>query len=291
MLEVAPEFRGAPGYEGYLNERVVTVTELLRDAGYLTLMSGKWHLGMTRETSPWARGFERSFALLPGAANHYGAEPLIKLPMPLPLYLEDGAPAVNLPADFYSSDYYVNKLVDYLSHRADDRPFFAYLPFTAPHWPLQAPVDLIARYRGCYNDGPEALRQQRLRRMQHLGLCQADVKPHPVIANTLPWEDLTADQQKLSARAMEVYAAMVDRMDWNVGRVIDYLRSSGELDNTVILFMSDNGAEGAIVEAFPIIGPHVRNFVQTHCDNSLDNITSEGGIRVVASITWPGFAR
>jgi arylsulfatase A-like enzyme len=318
MLEVAPEFHGAPGYEGYLNERVVTVTELLRDAGYLTLMSGKWHLGMTRETSPCARGFERSFALLPGAANHYGAEPLIKLPMPLPLYFEDGAPAANLPADFYSSDYYVDKLVDYLCRRSDDRPFFAYLPFTAPHWPLQAPFDLIAKYRGRYNDGPEVLRQQRLRRMQQLGLCQTDVKPHPVIADTLPWEDLTADQQKLSARAMEVYAAMVDRMDWNVGRVIDYLRSSGDLDNTVILFMSDNGAEGAIVEAFPIIGPHVRNFVQNHCDNSLDNIgrgnsfvwygprwaqaatapsrlykafTSEGGIRVVASITWPGFAR
>jgi arylsulfatase len=165
MLEVAPEFRGARGYEGYLNERVVTVTELLRDAGYFTLMSGKWHLGMTRETSPWARGFERSFALLPGAANHYGAAPLIKLPAAIPLYFEDGSPAENLPDDFYSSDYYAAKLIDYLAQRCDDRPFFAYLPFTAPHWPLQAPIDLIAKYRGYYDDGPEVLRQKRLRRM------------------------------------------------------------------------------------------------------------------------------
>jgi arylsulfatase len=139
MLEVAPEFRGARGYEGYLNEHVVTLTELLRDAGYFTLMSGKWHLGITRETSPWARRFERSLALLPGAANHYGAAPLIKLLAAIPLYFEDGSPAKNLPDDFYSSDYYAAKLIDYLTQRNDDRPFFAYLPFTAPHWPLQAP--------------------------------------------------------------------------------------------------------------------------------------------------------
>jgi arylsulfatase len=301
-----------------LNERVVTVTELLRDAGYLTLMSGKWHLGMTRETSPWARCFERSFALLPGADNHYGAAPLIKLPASIPLYVEDGSPAKNLPEDFYSSDYYADKLIDFLSHRGDDRPFFAYLPFTAPHWPLQAPFDLIAKYRGRYDEGPEALRQERLRRMQHLGICPKDVVAHPVIAGTPLWEDLTVEQRKLSARAMEVYAAMVERMDWNVGRVIDYLRSSDELDNTLILFMSDNGAEGAIVEAFPLLGPLVHDFVRTHCDNSLENIgqrnsfilygprwaqaatapsrlykafTSEGGIRVVASITWPSVAR
>ena len=318
MLEVAPEFRGAPGYEGYLNERVVTLPELLRDAGYVTLISGKWHLGMTRETSPWARGFERSFALLPGAANHYGAAPLIKLPAEIPLYFEDGSPAENLPDDFYSSDYYATKLIDYLARRNDDRPFFAYLPFTAPHWPLQAPVNSIEKYRGRYDEGPEALRQERLRRMQHLGICPRDVAAHPVVAGTPPWEDLTIERRKLSARAMEVYAAMVDRMDWNIGRVIDYLRSSDELDNTLVLFMSDNGAEGAIVEAFPLLGLLVRDFVQTHCDNSLDNIghtnsfvwygprwaqaatapsrlykafTTEGGIRVPAFMTWPGLTR
>jgi arylsulfatase len=318
MLEVAPQFRGAPGYEGYLNERVVTVTELLRDAGYLTLMSGKWHLGMSRETSPWARGFKRSFALLPGAANHYGAAPLIKTPNARPIYIEDSAFAENLPENFYSSDYFTDKLIDYLRQRTNDFPFFAYLPFSAPHWPLQAPEDLIAKYRGRYDAGPEALRQERLRRMQSLGLCPPDIIAHPVIAETKEWDDLAPEERKISARSMEVYAAMVDRMDWNIGRVVGYLRETGELDDTVIVFLSDNGAEGAIVEAFPLIGPLIAAFVRTYCDNSLDNIgrsnsfvwygprwaqaatapsrlyktfTTEGGIRVVAFMTYPGFRR
>ncbi len=318
MLEVAPEFRGAPGYEGYLNERVVTVTELLRDAGYLTLMSGKWHLGMSRDTSPWTRGFKRSFALLPGAANHYGAAPLIKMPNASPIYIEDNAFAENLPENFYSSDYFTDKLIDYLRQRTDDLPFFAYLPFSAPHWPLQAPDELIAKYRGCYDAGPQALRQERLKRMQSLGLCPPNVLAHPVIAETKEWDDLSPEERKISARSMEVYAAMVECMDWNIGRVVSYLRETGELDDTVIVFLSDNGAEGAIVEAFPLIGPFIAAFVRTQCDNSLDNIgrsnsfvwygprwaqaatapsrlykafTTEGGIRVVAFITYPRFRR
>jgi arylsulfatase len=291
---------------------------LLRDAGYLTLMSGKWHLGMSRETSPWARGFKRSFVLLPGAANHYGALPLIKTPAASPIYIEDSAFAENLPNDFYSSDYFTDKLIDYLEQRTDDLPFFAYLPFSAPHWPLQAPEDLITKYRGRYDAGPEALRQERLKRMQSLGLCPPNVLAHPVIAETKEWDDLSPDERKISARSMEVYAAMVDRMDWNIGRVVGYLRETGELENTVIMFLSDNGAEGAIVEAFPLIGPFIAAFVRTYCDNSLDNIgrsnsfvwygprwaqaatapsrlykafTAEGGIRVVAFITDPGFRR
>jgi len=319
MLEIAPEFRGAPGYEGYLNDRVVTVTELLRDAGYLTLMSGKWHLGMSRETSPWARGFQRSFVLLPGAANHYGAEALIRMPAARRhLYMEDSDFVENLPQDFYSSDYFTDKLMEYFEQRTDDRPFFAYLPFSAPHWPLQAPEDFIAKYRGRYDAGPEVLRQERLRRMQALGLCPLEMTAHPVIAETKEWNNLSPEERQISARSMEVYAAMVERIDWNVGRVIDYLRKTGELDNTVVVFMSDNGAEGALVEAFPVFGPLIGEFVRTQCDNSLDNIgkansfvwygprwaqaatapsrlyktfTAEGGIRVVAFLTYPGFRR
>lgn len=317
MLEVAPEFRGAPGYEGYLNDRVVTVSELLRDAGYQTLMSGKWHLGMSRETSPWRRGFQHSFALLPGAANHYGAAPLLHPSAASPIYIEDDVFAKNLPQDFYSSDYFTDKLLGYLHDRTDRRPLFAYLPFTAPHWPLQAPDELIRKYRGRYDAGPDILRQERLKRMQDLDLCPSAVIAHPVVADTQAWNELSDEARALSARSMEVYAAMVERMDWNIGRVVHALRTTGEIDNTVIVFLSDNGAEGAIVEAFPLVGPQIRQFIQTHCDNSLENIgrgnsfvwygprwaqaataparlyktlTSEGGIRVVAFVTYPGFA-
>ena len=321
MAEVVPPgFRGAPGYEGYLNDRVVALPELLRDAGYLTLMSGKWHLGTTIETSPWARGFERSFALLPGGASHYGGSADVGfLPAPK-LYTEDDR-FTTVGDDFYSSDYYTDTLLRYLRERApeDDRPFFAYLPFQAPHWPLQAPTESVAKYRGRYDAGPDALREERLTALKRLGLCPPDVEPHPVVADGAPeWADMTAEERALSARSMEVYAGMVDRMDQNVGRVLDYLTETGELDNTVVIFMSDNGAEGAIVEAMPLLGAHISAQIEKHCDNSLDNLgrpnsfiwygprwaqaatapsrlhkafTTEGGIRVVGFITWSGFAR
>jgi arylsulfatase A-like enzyme len=321
MLEVAmPGFAGAPGYEGYLNDRVVALPELLRDAGYLTLMSGKWHLGHTIKRSPWARGFERSFALLPAGASHYGGAAGGGFsPVPT-LYTEDDK-FVSVGDDFYSSDFYADTLLRYFRERSpeDDRPFFAYLPFQAPHWPLQAPDESIAAYHGRYDDGPDALREARLAALKRLGLCPPDVVPHPVVADGAPeWSDMTADERALSARSMEVYAAMVDRMDWNVGRVVDYLAETGELDHTVVIFLSDNGAEGAIVEAMPLRGAQIAAQIEKYCDNSLDNLgrptsfiwygprwaqaatapsrlhkafTTEGGIRVVGFATWPGFAR
>ena len=324
MLELAiPGFQGAPGYEGYLNDRVVALPELLRDAGYLTLMSGKWHLGKTIETSPGARGFERSFALLQASASHYGGTAARGFsPVPT-LYAEDDR-FVTVGDDFYSSDFYTDTLLRYFRERSEnpedkDRPFFAYLPFQAPHWPLQAPDESIAMYHGRYEAGPDALREARLTALKRLGLCPPNVTPHPVVADGAPeWADMTADERALSARSMEVYAAMVDRMDWNIGRVIDYLVESGELDDTVVIFLSDNGAEGAIAEAMPLRGPQIAAHIEKYCDNSLDNLgrpssfiwygprwaqaatapsrlhkwfTTEGGIRVVGFVTWPGFAR
>jgi arylsulfatase A-like enzyme len=320
MLEVAiPGFHAAPGYEGYLNDRVVALPELMRDAGYLTLMSGKWHLGDTIETSPWARGFERSFALLPAGASHYGGAVGGFSPVPT-LYTEDDR-FVTVGDDFYSSDFYTDTLLRYFRERADgdDRPFFAYLPFQAPHWPLQAPDESIATYHGRYDAGPDALREERLAALKRLGLCPPDVVPHPVVADgAAEWADMTDDERALSARTMEVYAAMVDRMDWNVGQVIDYLAETEELDDTVVIFLSDNGAEGAIVEAMPLHGAQIAAQIEKYCDNSLDNLggptsfiwygprwaqaatapsrlhkafTTEGGIRVVGFVTWPGFSR
>lgn len=310
--------RGKPGYEGYLNDRVVTLPELLREADYRTLMSGKWHLGMTLETAPQARGFDRSFALLPGAANHYASSPKAGTGFPRQdmLYTEDGA-FVSLPDDFYTSDGFTDRLMAYLDE-SDDKPFFAYLAFSAPHWPLQAPDELIAKYRGCYHDGPDALRRTRLARLKAMGLCAPDVVPHPVIAREKPWDEMNAEERARSARKMEVYAAMVERIDWNVGRLIAHLETRGDLDNTVIVFLSDNGAEGAFIEAVPVFGPYLMDFIAQHYDNSLDNIgrpnsyvwygprwaqaatapsrlykthTTEGGIRVVAFMTGQSFAR
>ncbi|POR48740.1 arylsulfatase [Paraburkholderia eburnea] len=312
-----PHLADKPGYEGYLNERVAALPELLHEAGYFTAMAGKWHLGLTLERSPSARGFERSFALLPGAANHYGFEPVGEddeqprlMRSTRGLYVEDGLYAENLPDDFYSSDTFADKLIQYLGERKDDdRPFFAYLPFSAPHWPLQAPAEIVEHYRGRYDAGPDALRAERLAKQKALGLLDAEVSAHPVVAPTPEWDALSPQERAFSARTMEVYAAMVERLDWNVGRVIEHLKETGEFDNTFVLFLSDNGAEGALLEALPIFGPDLQRFIRDYYDNSLENVgrgnsyvwygprwaqagtapsrlykafTTEGGIRVVA---------
>lgn len=169
-------------------------------------------------------------------------------------------------------------MLSYLSERTEQekqKPFFAYLPFSAPHWPLQAPAENVKKYQGLYHDGPAALRLRRLQRLQDLGLVDAGVKPHPVV--TVPgeqeeWEKLDDETRQKSARAMEVYAGMVDRMDSNIGRIVEYLKQSGEYDNTFILFMSDNGAEGASYEAMPLVGDNIMAHIEKYYDNSLDNI-------------------
>jgi len=322
MLEtVRPDFKGAPGYEGYLNERVVTVTELLRDAGYRTLLSGKWHLGDQRDAWPVARGFERSFALLPAASDHFGLGHGEPISAQRSIYVEDEAYVAELPKDFYSSDYFTDRLTGFLEEgkaAGDDRPFFAYLPFSAPHWPLQAPDAEIAKYRGVYDAGPDVLREQRLARLRELGLIARDTVPHPVVTKEPGWDELSPEQKAASARTMEVYAAMVDRIDHNVGKVIEHLKQSGRFDNTVIVFLSDNGAEGAIAEAMPIYGPIFTKRIKEFYNNSLDNLgrrnsytwygprwaqaatapsrlvkgyTTEGGIRVPAFIHWAAAQR
>jgi len=252
---IRPNQQGKPGYEGYLRSDVATLAERLGANGYRTLLSGKWHLGLTPAQDPHARGFERSFALLQGGHNHYGsdanseADPATR---GVATYREDGKAVAKLPADFYSSDYFTTRLIDFLGERPAKgkagRPFFGYLAFTAPHWPLQAPAEDIARYKGRYDEGFDLLRERRLARQRELGILAADVVAHTPRNRDGSWDSLSADQQRLAARNMEIYAAMVDRLDQNVGRVVEALRASGELDNTVIIFLADNGAEALDAE-------------------------------------------
>jgi arylsulfatase A-like enzyme len=324
---LTPELQGKAGYEGVLNEQVAALPELLQDAGYYTVMSGKWHLGLEAQYFPYKKGFERSFALLPGAANHYVLNPKSAaedLPHPLKsphsLYAEDEDFVAQLPADFYSSDYFTDRLLEFLQddQRRQGRPFFAYLPFSAPHWPLQAPLEDVQKYHGYYDQGPASLREARLTKLKQLGLIADNSTIHPVLARTPFWQALSPEQQQRSARTMEVYAAMVDRMDQNVGRVIEYLEHTAQLEHTIVIFLSDNGAEGAQLEALPVFGGNLNQIIEKFYDNSLDNIgransyvwygehwaqaatapsrlykahTSEGGIRTVAFVHYPKFKR
>ena len=194
------------------------------------------------------------------------------------LHMEDSTYVRENPPtpDFYSSDFYATRLISYLTTRTASeraRPFFAYLPFSAPHWPLQAPESSTNKYRGVYDAGPDALRQRRLQRLRDLGLVPEHATAHPVVSPETPeWSSLPALARAKSARSMEVYAGMVDRMDFNVGRVLEALAAEGDLDDTYVLFMSDNGAEGASYEAHPIMGDEVLRHLEEYYDNSLENI-------------------
>ncbi|OQU97538.1 hypothetical protein CLAIMM_03460 [Cladophialophora immunda] len=325
-------YKDRPGYEGYLNWRVAALSEILQDSGYWTMMSGKWHLGLKRELAPCSRGFRKAFTYLAGAGNHYNNEPQLDDTVPhLPSVWGDGLwmegdvfldRHQELPKDFYSTKSFTDKFIDYLGARNDaerEQPFFGYLAFTAPHWPLQAPQETIAKYRGIYSDGPEALRLKRLQSLIQRRLVPADVKAADMIGN-MPkeWAKMDDAERANSARRMETYAAMVDLIDQNLARVVDYLESTGELDNTFILFMSDNGAEGQLLEALPIMRQSPLVVVQKFYDNSTENIgnansfvwygprwacaatapsrgykawTTEGGIRCPCIVRYPKFPR
>ncbi|MFK8021487.1 MAG: arylsulfatase [Pseudomonadales bacterium] len=271
--ELAPNQKGKPGYEGYLHERVAPLPAVFQDAGYRTYMAGKWHLGLADDQAPTQRGFDHAFALLQGGAGHFSdMQSLWETEIGnrgKAKYREDGKMLDALPDNFeYSSQFYVDKMLDYLelkqeSSSKQEQPFFAYLSFSAPHWPLQAPAAAIARHKGKYDEGYEALARKRLQRQIELGFVPKDTKLGPRPADAPAWNELSEEEQALSARRMEIYAAMLDEVDRHTGRLIDSLKASGQLDNTIVVFMSDNGAEGHSLDAlFPEpVFPKAREWV------------------------------
>lgn len=257
--------RDAPGYEAYLNFRVASLADLMTDAGYNTYMTGKWHLGNDVETGPRARGFKRSFVSLTGAA-HLGG---LSWNGPGLAPYRDGDEIVNVGDDFYSTRFYTERMIEYIEQdRGDGRPFLAWLAYTAPHWPLQAPAESIARFEGWYDEGYEALYRNRFRRMQELGLIAADAEMFDDSAWQERWDELSDEEKRHAARRMEIYAAMVSDLDTYVGEVIDYLREIGEYDNTFIVFSSDNGAESTRRE----LAAPISDWVAECCDNSYENL-------------------
>ncbi|MEJ5057005.1 MULTISPECIES: arylsulfatase [unclassified Pseudomonas] len=272
MAEALQPFQqGKPGYEGYLNQRSYSIAELLKQGGYSTLMVGKWHLGLEADQGPDQRGFEQSFTLLEGGASHFKPSSVDPAKIEQVHYRENGK-AVELPEDFYSSDFYTDKLISYLQNsKKDGKPFFAYAAFTSPHWPLQAPKAYLNKYKGRFDQGYDSVRLARIERMKSLGLMASDAqpaKPLPVNPKLPGWEQLSLEQKSVEARKMEIYAAMVDNLDHNIGRLINYLRQSGQYDNTLIVFMSDNGAAGENHTQFYPPGAHT--------DNSFANLGQKG---------------
>jgi len=265
---LVPELVGKAGYEGYLNQHVAALPELMQAAGYRTLMAGKWHLGNADGLRPQQRGFDHSWALMAGGSAHFKqSTPLEIAPWDPPTEYWEDDHQVNLPEGFYSSRSYTDQLMAYLEKTSnEDAPFFAYAAYTAPHWPIQAPDELIAKYRGRYDDGYDIIAAARLAKLKQLGLVASDTLLVPMPDGVKPWAELSASERIVSARTMEAYAGMVDALDHEIGRLVKYLEDSGQLDNTLIVFLSDNGPEGN--DRFP----GMAEWMQAHFDLSLDNI-------------------
>ncbi|TWU05629.1 arylsulfatase [Stieleria varia] len=292
--------QSAPGYRGQLNNHCVTIAEVLGDAGYFTAMTGKWHLGFEHGVVPWKRGFQANLSLPAGGlhfSNQTGPKGNTKL------FLGDreidrDAPQLNAP--WYGTDLWTEQGLEFIDQAASqEKPFFLYLAHVAPHFPCMAPESTIAKYRGKYLKGWDALRDERYARQVASGLIDPSWPLEPRPAEIPQWDSLSREQQKRYDDMMAIYAAMIDEVDRNVGKLVDGLRQRGQLDNTLILFLSDNGgnAEAGVNGTYQGENPgdpHSNVFIGrcwAHLNNTpfrkYKHYNHEGGIASPLIAHWP----
>lgn len=232
---------GYPSYQGYLNSECVTLAEAMKLNGYNTYMSGKWHVGGKPEVHPLKRGFDRYFGLIDGAGSYY--KPIAYRQNMAPVrWMLDNKDFYPPDTGFYFTDAIAGYAISFLKEEKENgKPFFLYLPFTAPHWPLHALPEDIEKYRGKYMKGWDAIRKDRYQRMIKMGILDSSVNLSPKDAASPEWESLSQEEKVAWDLRMAVYAAMIDRMDQNIGRIVNYLTQENQIENTLIVFLADNG--------------------------------------------------
>ena len=309
---MTPEQRRSPAYSQRLLPGVETVATKLQAGGYQTFMAGKWHLGHGPGDLPNHHGFDRSFTLDASGADNYEQKSFMPFYADAP-WFEDGEPTT-LPDDFYSSEFLVDQMVEYLDGRDADKPFFAYLPFLAIHIPVQAPREFTDKYAGVYEDGWDATRMRRIERAKALGLIPEDTAVPEVPAALRKWHELSPEDQAHYERRMMVNAGMLDAMDHHIGRLIDYLKSTGAYENTIFVVTSDNGPEfgepnldagfrdwmprNGYNDDFETLGEKGSNIgigaewasAAAGPSHLFKTFASEGGMRVPLIISGPGIA-
>ncbi len=312
MPETIPDqHRGKPGYDTVMNLRVVTVAQLLKAAGYRTYLTGKWHLGSDAKRLPHARGYDRAYSLADAGADNFEQRPIEGM-YDSAAWTENGKPAT-LPKDYYSSHFVVQRMIDYIeADRKSGKPFLASINFLANHIPIQAPDSDIALYSAMYKDGWTALREARAKRAAALGIVPAGV-PIVTMATTPDWKKLDAEERAAAVRVMQAYGGMATAMDREVGRLVAHLKATGDYNNTIFVFLSDNGAE----PTNPFGSLRNRLYLDMQYDLATANIgrrgsfaaigpgwasaavsplsgykftAAEGGLRVPLIIAWPGHA-
>lgn len=312
MPETIPDgHRGKPGYDTVMNLRVVTIAQLLKAAGYRTYLTGKWHLGSDAKRLPHARGYDRAYSLADAGADNFEQRPIEGM-YDTAAWTENGKPAT-LPRDYYSSHFVVQRMIDYIeADRKSGKPFLASINFLANHIPVQAPDSDIARYSAMYKDGWTALRAARAKRAAMLGIMPPGILI-VTMATTPDWKKLDAEERAAAIRVMQAYGGMATAMDREVGRLVAHLKATGDYENTIFVFLSDNGAE----PTNPFSSVRNRLFLDMQYDLATANIgrrgsfaaigpgwasatvsplsgykftAAEGGLRVPLIIAWPGNA-
>ena len=281
---------GNPAYQGHLNDRCVTLAEVLREGGYRTYMSGKWHTGSSRPHWAVDRGFDRYFGLVSGACNYFKLDPGRKMAL-------DGEPYVPT-GDFYMTDAFSNFAVSMLEAHDPKDPFFLYVAYTAPHEPLHAPTEDVLKYRGRYLGGWGELRKSRYRRLLERGLVPAQWGLSPRDGDAPAWAD-AKNKDDWDLR-MAIYAAQIDRMDQGIGRILGKLREIGAQDDTLVLFLSDNGACMEDCKDYPGV-PGAKNSCESYglawanaCNTPyrlFKGWLHEGGILTPLIVSWPAVIR
>ena len=241
---VTPEMSASPGYSMTWKEDQATIATALSKAGYRTYVTGKWGIGAKGKNLPNRFGFDRSYVMDSTGGSNY--DHTHYLPgYPEVSWYEDGKP-IRLPEDFYSSRNLVDQMIKYIDEGEADKPFFGFLSLQAVHIPVQAPAEFIDRYKGAFDAGWDVMRKQRLQRVIELGLVPASTKLAPVHSDHRAWDDLTSEEKAVAARAMQVNAGMMEAADYHIGRLLDHLKSTGRLNNTIVVVTSDNGAESGV---------------------------------------------
>jgi len=236
----AADLKTTPAYEDNLNSQCVTIAEVLRPSGYSTYMTGKWHLTNERKIDggitdnwPLQRGFDRYFGIIPGGANYY--TPVVY----------SGNQRYKAPDNFYLTDAISDTSIKYMEEhfsKNTGKPFFMYVAYTSPHWPLHAPKNVVDKYKNIYTKGWDLIRDERFKKQKAIGLFDKDTRLSPRDARVSAWNTLNAKEKEEMSMRMAIYAAQIDIMDQGIGRIITCLKEKGQLDNTLIFFLSDNGA-------------------------------------------------
>jgi arylsulfatase/uncharacterized sulfatase len=317
LVETATEdMRALPGYSMFWRKDQETIASQLAGAGYQTYVTGKWGIGEVGGNLPNRFGFQRSYVMDATGGGNYDAKPYLPGSHAVE-WFEDGKP-VTLPADWYSSRSLVDKMITYIDEGEKQRPFYAFLSLQALHMPIQVSADYTDRYNGVFDEGWDVMREKRLKRAIELGLVPPTTKLAPPPASHRKWADLTPEQRAVSAREMQVNAGMMESADFHLGRLIDHLKSTGRLENTIIIVASDNGAESGMTsvkgpanlainavkwlegfdtsfenlglqKSLTAIGPEWAS-VSSAPFNLYKFYGSEGGLRVPMIIAGPGIA-